>query len=282
LLAAILWGTTGTAQSFAPAGAAPLAVGAIRLIVGGTALLAVAMTRGVLFAPRAQPLAATMAAAGIAAYQVCFFASVAATGVAVGTVVAIGSAPIFAGILGLLGHGERPGAGWLLATALAVTGCVLLVTAGENITVHAQGVLLALGAGAAYAIYAAASKRLLEEHAPDAVMAVAFSLGAVLLSPVLLTVDLTWLADPRGILVELHLGLIATALAYALFARGLQTISVATAVTLSLVEPLTAAMLGLLVVGERLTASGVIGVGLLATGLLVLSAERVERSATHQ
>ncbi len=45
LAAGVLWGTTGTAQAFAPAGATPLAIGAIRLLVGGTALLILALVR---------------------------------------------------------------------------------------------------------------------------------------------------------------------------------------------------------------------------------------------
>ncbi|HFQ93738.1 MAG TPA: hypothetical protein ENK32_06995, partial [Anaerolineae bacterium] len=42
LAAAVLWGTTGTAQAFAPAGAHPLSVGAMRLLVGGVALFTLA------------------------------------------------------------------------------------------------------------------------------------------------------------------------------------------------------------------------------------------------
>lgn len=42
-LGAMLWGTTGTAQSFAPDGAHPIAIGAVRLAVGGAALLLIAI-----------------------------------------------------------------------------------------------------------------------------------------------------------------------------------------------------------------------------------------------
>src|SRR5262245_16654792 len=90
LAAAVLFGTTGTAQAFAPPGAEPLAVGTVRLLIGGGALLALALARGVLDAPTRWPRVPTVAAAGgVAAYQACFFAAVAATGVAVGTVVAL-------------------------------------------------------------------------------------------------------------------------------------------------------------------------------------------------
>ena len=281
LAAALLFGTTGTAQAFAPAGAEPLAVGTVRLLIGGGALLALAAARGLVGAPTRWPPVPTLAAAGgIAAYQACFFAGVAITGVAVGTVVALGSAPVFAGLLGLRFHGERPDRRWLLATALAVAGCGLLVMPAGGLQVAPLGVLLALGAGTSYAVYAAESKRLLSRFPPDAVMAVTFALGAVLLSPVLLVVNLHWLVEPRGILVALHLGLVATALAYALFARGLKEVPTATAVTLTLAEPLTATTLGLVVLGERLTPPALAGVGLLLAGLAILSV-RLDATPAH-
>jgi len=281
LAAAVLWGTTGTAQSFAPAGAQPAAIGAMRLAVGGIALLALAVLRGGLRrdggegAPRRQgswPVAATGFAGGsMAAYQVCFFAAVARTGVAVATMVAIGVAPILAGLLGFLVRGERPGTRWAMATALAVLGCSLLIAASGGLSVNALGILLALGAGAAYATYAVASKGLLQGRPPDAVMAVVFCLGALLLAPLLFLADLSWLAQPRGLAVALHLGLVATAAAYTLFARGLSAVPVASAVTLSLAEPLTAGALGVVVLGEQLTTSAVLGMGLIFGGLILLS-----------
>jgi DME family drug/metabolite transporter len=146
-----------------------------------------------------------------------------------------------------------------------------LVAAGGSLSVDGLGLVLALGAGAAYATYAVASKGLLDERPPDAVMAVVFCLGAVLLAPLLFVADLSWLAQPRGLAVALHLGLVATAAAYALFARGLMAIPVAAAVTLSLAEPLTAGTLGVVLLGEQLTTSAVLGIGLIFGGLVLLS-----------
>ena len=280
LAAGILWGTTGTAQAFAPAGATPLAIGAIRLLVGGTALLILALVRRQLH-PRGWPLWPTvMVLIGIALYQVCFFAAVARAGVAVGTIVAIGSAPMLAGVLGLVILGERPTLRWMIATLLAVGGCALLVVGGSSgsssgaasgVHVDAVGVLLALGAGASYALYTIASRQLLRVQPPDAVTAVAFFGGALILGPLLFFVDLSWLAQPSGLLVALHLGIVTTALAYILYIRALLTVPSATAVTLALMEPLTAATLGVVVLGERLTVPAIIGIALLLAGLLVLT-----------
>ncbi|MEW5987348.1 MAG: EamA family transporter, partial [Chloroflexota bacterium] len=132
------------------------------------------------------------------------------------------------------------------------------------------GVLLALGAGASYAVYTVASKELLDGRSPEAVVAVVFGLGALLLSPVLFMADLDWLVSGRGLAVALHLGILTVAVAYLLFARGLAQVRVATATTLTLAEPLTAATLGVVVLGERLGAAGWLGAGLLLGGLCVL------------
>ena len=272
LAAAVLWGTTGTAQALAPAGAHPLSIGAVRLAIGGFALLIVALMRGSFQRGRAWPVKATfLAAACMAGYQPLFFAGVARTGVAAGTMVTIGSSPVLAGGLAWLLLGEKPGRRWLAATVLAVIGCGLLAAESGEVSVDLSGILFSLGAGVCYASYALVSKGLLEKQTPDAVMAVVFTLGALFLAPVLLGADMRWLAQPGGLAAALHLGLVATAAAYALFGRGLQLTPVATAVSLSLAEPLTAALLGLLLLGERLTAPAWLGIGLLFAGLALLS-----------
>ena len=138
------------------------------------------------------------------------------------------------------------------------------------------GIVLALGAGLAYATYGVASKSLLAVQPPDIAMAVVFCSAALFLSPLLIRGDISWLAQPRGTAVILHLGLVATALAYALFARGLRAIPVASAVTLSLAEPLTAAVLGVALLGEALSGAALFGIGFLLSGLVLLSTGRSE------
>ncbi len=272
LAAAVLWGTTGTAQALAPADAAPVTVGSMRLALGGIALLAIAVLRGTLRAGRPWPIRTLIAAAVcIAGYQVCFFSGVAATGVAAGTLVGIGSAPVVAGALDWLVEGVRPGRRWAGATGLAILGCTLLAFSSSGAVFHAWGILLAVSAGACYAVFTLFSKKLLEGRPPDAVMAVVFCLGAAMLAPILMLVDLSWLGQPGGLAVALHLGLAATALAYVFFGRGLKSISASTAVTLTLAEPLTAGLLGVFVLGEQLAPVGWAGVILLASGLALIS-----------
>lgn len=273
-----MWGTTGTAQALAPQAAQPLAIGTLRLIAGGIFLLLFLGASRVRFSLQKRDLPAVLLASGcMAAYQVLFFAGVKMTGVAVGTIVGIGSSPVLAGLLGWLFRGERPGARWGAATLLAIAGCALLALGGEEIQADPLGMLLAVGAGGAYATFSLASKDLLERQPAELVMAVVFSLGALLLAPLLLTQDLRWLAQPAGLLVILHLGLFATALAYLLFGQGLKRIPLATAVTLSLAEPLTAGALGVLLLGEILSLQAGLGILLIFSGLGVLAGVRIPK-----
>jgi DME family drug/metabolite transporter len=206
----------------------------------------------------------------VAAYQVTFFAAVDTAGVALGTAVAIGSSPVFTGLIEWATGGGRPAGRWWLATAVGATGVAVL--AGPSQLVPA-GVALALAAGASYATYAVAAKRLLDSglSSPSA-MAVVFGVGGVLLLPVLPAVELAWLGTANGLVMLGWLAVATILLAYLLFGAGLRLVPAATAATLSLAEPLTAAVLGVLVLGERLSLPAVIGAGLVLTALLVVVA----------
>jgi DME family drug/metabolite transporter len=275
LIAACLWGTNGTAQALAPQGAQPLVIGALRIALGGLTLLLIAGLRGALRDRRRWAVLPTIIGSlSIAAYQVFFFAGVARTGVAIGTIVGIGSTPILAGPIGFLVRGERPTRRWAFATALGVIGCALLIIVGEEVHIDLLGIFLAICAGGSYAVFATVSKGLLEEHPPEAVMAITFCLGALFISPLLFTADLHWLVQPSGILVIIHLGVITAAIGYTLFAQGLSLVPVATAATLTLAEPLTAGLLGVFFLHETLTLPAFVGILLIFAGLVILTTEK--------
>ena len=87
----------------------------------------------------------------------------------------------------------------------------------------------------------------------------------------LLVVDLGWLADPRGVIVVVELGVVATAIAYILYTAALVWLPVSHGATLSLAEPLTASLLGTLLLGESLAPIQLVGATLVAAGLLALA-----------
>ena len=271
--AAVLFGTTGTSASFAPPGATSVSIGAARLVVGGAGLLAalpwLGGTRRGAFSLWRSPWG-LVAGVMTAAYQLGFFAGVSMAGVALATLVTIGSGPILVGLLSWALLGERPTRTWWGSTLVCLVGLVLLTVDGSGAPgVNAGGLLFSLGAAFSYALYTVAAKRLMHRGAtPAEAMASCFGLGAILLAPVLLLSGPAWIASPAGLAVALWLGLGTTTVAYVLFGRGLHALTAGPAATLVLAEPLVATLLGVLVLGERLGAAGWAGAGLVAVGLL--------------
>lgn len=279
IAAATLWGTTGTTQALAPLGSSPLVIGTMRILVGGITLIFIALYKGSLRQAGPWPLLPTvLSILSTALYQVAFFGGTHLTGVAVGTVVGIGASPIFAGLLGAVFLRERVTGRWWLATALAIVGCALLLAGGEVVTIDPLGILLALGAGLSYAVFTLASKHLLAYHSPDAVMAVTFGFAALCLVPLLPTAETSWIGTLSGLVVVLYLGVIVTGLSYTLFGRGLKQVMASTAATLTLAEPLTAALLGILLLQEAVPPIGILGIGLIFLGLAVLTVKKTGRA----
>lgn len=273
-LATVLWGTTGTAQQLAPEGASPLTIGALRLLVAAIALLALALFTGHLrnLAGLRRP-ATLIAALGVAAYQPFFFLAVDTTGVVVGTIVAIGCAPIIGGILAWIYDRAAPSRTWIVATTVAIFGVTLLIAAGNEIGTSTRGIVFAIAAGAAYATYVIAARQLARQGDTIGSTTIIFAIAAVLLLPLLATDELGWVATPAGALTAIHLGILATAVAYLLFAKGLETTRSTTATTLTLGEPVTAALLGVIALGERPPPLGWAGFALVLVALAAVAAE---------
>lgn len=271
IMGAMLWGTTGTAQSFAPDGVHPFAIGSVRLTFGGILLVLIAFLQKKLTFrnwPVKETLLATLS---MACYQPLFFMGVSLTGIAIGTIITLSSAPIITGFLEWVIGKKQPSIIWWLATSLSIAGCLLLFANEGQGPIDPVGILLALGAGASFSVYTLTSKKILDKQPSVATAAVIFTLSALLLSPMLFIFDTSWIITTNGLAVSLHLGLFATALAYFLFNKGLLSVPSSTAVSLSLAEPLVAALLGVFLVGENLSLLNWFGVGLLLCGIASLT-----------
>lgn len=271
LLAAILWGMTGTAQTFLDKGVSPIAVATIRSAIGGGLLLVVVvLLRKISFRTWSWKWT-ILAAASIALFQGLFFTSIRLTGVAIGTVVTIGSAPMFSGVLEWLFWKTCPSKIWGIATIMTITGCILLFINSGDRAIHLGGVGLAVCAGLSFAVYTNMSKQLMAQQEALPAVAMTFSICAVLLLPFSISSGFSWLAEMQNLWTMIFMGVMCTSIAYLLFLSGLQKISSSSAVTLSLAEPLTAAMLGVLLVGEHLSSTSWVGVAMLLGGIVVLT-----------
>jgi drug/metabolite transporter, DME family len=276
-LAAVSWGTTGsvTAVLVSRTGAGALLIGSVRMAVAAALLLAgawwVAGSLRVDPADRRRCLAMGMS---MAAFQATYFSAVTLLGIAVAALIAICCAPLLIAGLAAAILGERitgPVAG---ALALGVAGTALLIVGPRTVAdVSARfvaGVLLALGASLAYALYVVLAKATLARTAPLPLAAASFTVAAIVLAPVLAGAD-----APRQIALGwpwlLYLGAVTTAGAYAIYTIGLRHVPASAAGVAALMEPLTATLLGVFLFGERLGAPGVAGAVLLfaALGLLL-------------
>lgn len=316
LIAAILFGTTGTAQALGPVGASSLSVGSARIVIGGAALALVAwllslrsrrMLRNLepghpitdmltlhipnLSEPEPQRSTAASArwhvwptvaigAAAIIAYQPAFFLGMSINGVAIGAVVAIGSGPIFTGLFEWFLSRRFPGHAWLVPTVVAVLGIALLSGVGESGDTNFVGILLSLGAGACYAFYALSAKKLLVDGwTPMGSVAVIFGWSALGALPILLLSGAGWLASTDGLVMGLWLGIVTITVACLFLAYGLKALSASTVATLGLAEPTTATLLGVFVLQETLNGRAIVGLILVVFGLVLIGTLRARRAS---
>jgi DME family drug/metabolite transporter len=138
-------------------------------------------------------------------------------------------------------------------------------------TINVLGVLAAMGAGGAYAIYTVLGARLATSEMPATdVLAASFALGGIALIPFGFS-TVSALSSTNGLLLVLWLGVIATTFAYVMFGMGIAALDAGTVATLNLAEPVIAAILGVVIVGESLSTLSIAGSTLIALSLFLLA-----------
>ncbi|MCF7493900.1 EamA family transporter [Vibrio sp. L5-1] len=280
LFASILWGTTGTAASFAP-DLSPLAIGAFSMGVGGLMQAGLAYRKILLALDKLlqnKKLLAVSALA-LAVYPLAFYSSMKLSGVAIGTVVSIATAPFFSALLEcLISKNNNINKRWLTSFAIGVVGIGLLVFSESSSTnesgddLKLLGIALGLLAGLCYAIYSWATKALIDKGIKSqAAMGSIFGLGAMLLLPTLWFTGENLFSSQINVLVISYLTLIPQCLGYIAFSFGLRHVTASSANLLTLFEPVVAAVLAVCVVGELIPFTGWLGMFLIVLCLLIQS-----------
>lgn len=278
-LAAVSWGTTGTATTFLvrDAAATPLVIGVARLALAALVLGLLARLRGPLTVARAEIVPCVAMGACMAVFQAGYFSAVVLVGIALTALIAICSAPLAIAVLARVVLGERLSSRGVLSLAVGVAGTALLIVGPRGMADVAPrfigGVALALAAGFAYALYVVIAKASLARTAPLPLAAITFLAGTLWLAPVLFFADQPARQIVAGWPLLLYLGVVTTGLAYAAYTTGLRTVPAAAAGIVSLLEPLTATALGVILFGERLGPLGVVGAALLLGALVLLTTE---------
>lgn len=284
--ASVLWGTTGTAATFAPS-VSPLAVGAVAMGIGGLlqALYATNAMTGQWPGLLDRWRLVALGAAAVAVYPLAFYSSMRLSGVAVGTVVSIGSAPVAAALIERFADGKHLTRRWMAGALLGVSGAALLSFAGHapagspgGSWTSLAGIALGLLAGATYALYSWAAHRLIGGGLSSrAAMGAVFGLGGLLLMPVLAVTGRPLVESWVNFSVGAYMALVPMFAGYVLFGWGLARIRASTATGISLLETVVAAGLAVLVVGERLPPHGWLGAAVVLFSLFVMAPGRSAR-----
>ena len=197
--------------------------------------------------------------------------------VALTALIAICSAPLAIAVLARVALGERLTRRAAWALAIGVTGTALFIAGPRGLADlalrFAAGVALALAASVAYAVYVVIAKASVARSAPLPLAAATFLAGALWLAPALLWAEPSARQMLAGWPLLLYLGVVTTGLAYAAYTTGLTSVSAAAAGIVSLLEPLTATLLGVLLFEERLGAIGIAGAVLLLAAVAMLVRE---------
>ncbi|MFG2644895.1 DMT family transporter [Streptomyces sp. NPDC048370] len=298
IVAGIAWGTAGAAASliFRVSDMGPLAlsfwrcVGGLVLLLGALALRSRTRSRTrsssrsrrpavVVAEPRRRRLIRIFGTGiGLTLFQSAYFAAVEATGLAVGTVVTLGAGPVLIALGARITMGERLGRGGAAAVAGALAGLGVLVLGGEGGEVRPLGVALAVLSAAGYAAITLLTRWLGRDGGGSDALSTttwAFAIGAVGLLP------MAAVEAPGGLLPQtgqpwevlgllVYVAAVPTALAYALYFAGAAVVKAATVSVIMLLEPVSAAVIAVAVLGEELAAATVVGTFLLlvaVTGL---------------
>lgn len=285
LFSAVVWGTTGTAATFAPEVSAA-AIGAAAMGVGGIAQALVA-ARGIARSRTAlwdQRRLLVIGALSVAIYPLAFYGAMRLAGVTVGTVITIGSAPLLSALIEYLLDRRNLTLRWSVGALVGLVGMVLICVA-ENLS-HGEvvggdsvplGVFLGLTGGLTYALYSwSARKMMLQGTRSSVAMGATFGLGGLLLMPVLIATGGPFLASWTNAAVGIYMAAVPMFLGYLSFGFGLARVQASMATVITLLEPVVAAVLAVLIVGERLPNLGWIGVAMVV-GCLVIIAMPISR-----
>lgn len=286
VIAGAAWGTAGAAASllFLASDLGPLALSFWRCAGGLALLLGVLAVRRPRPAPRpARPSAGSLIATGLlfTLFQAAYFAAVRDTGLAVGTVVTLGAGPVLIALGARYWTGERLGRAGAVAVCGALAGLAVLVLGSGGAEVRPAGVGWALLSAAGYAAMTLRARRLGQRGAGgDPLVTTAWSVGvgAVCLLPLAWAEGLLPHTAELGRVLWLlvYVATVPTALAYVLYFTGAAAVRAATVSVIMLIEPVSAAAIAVLVLGERLTAAVALGTVLLlaAVGALIVAEAR--------
>jgi len=272
LAAAVIWGSIGVAGRIAfRAGVSPLETAFFRAAIAFLTIAAAvaASNRSLLRVRRGDlRLFAAFGVVSIAAFFFVYLYAISRTSVATAAIL-LYTAPVWVIVLSRILFHESLSPGKVLAVVLAVTGCVLVVRGYDprSLRLNLPGVFAGLASGFTYGMYSIFGKTALRRYSPLTTLVYALGVGALVLGGAAWAAGAISAAHPAaGWGAVVYLSLVTTLLAQWLYLSGLGQVEAGRASLVATFEPVVAAILGYVALGERLEGWQILG------GFLVLSA----------
>ena len=175
----------------------------------------------------------------------------------------------------------------MIGVLLGLAGVTVLVV-GDSLNTDQSllAIFACLGAALSYAIAAMIGRQFAAlKMAPSAIAMGQVSASSALLIPLVLLFDKPWqLTMPSfgTVYALLALGILSTALAYVLFFKLIASAGATNAVLVTLLVPVSAIALGILFLNEALKTQHLLGMALIALGLLAIDGRLLQRFSVRR
>ena len=275
LAAAALWGIIGVwNRNLMAAGLSPTGIVVVRNFGGMLLLLAVfAVKDRSVFRMRREHVKYFFGTGiiSVVLFTSCYFSCQKICSLAVASIL-LYTAPSFVVILSAMLWKEPVTKKKLLALALTLVGCACVCGVFDGgLTVTFTGILLGLGAGFFYALYSVFGRYALAHYSSMTVTVWTFIFAGpaslVMLRPAEMRAVFT---APSAWLLAAGLVVFSTVAPYILYTRGLARVESGKASIMASLEPVVAALAGILAFGEPVNAATVIGIICVLAGVAIL------------
>jgi DME family drug/metabolite transporter len=286
--AASIWGTLGFfAKILYAEGVSFEALVAVRALVGWVAmLLFVLLARGVgsLWVARRDFLfLVPLGLIGIGAFYLLYFFTVRESTVGTAAIL-LYSSPAFVSLLAWIFLREALGVLRVLALTLTFGGIFLVVGGYDPAALEVGPLVLATGllSGLTYGLYSIFGKPVAGRLDPAVILSYALGFGVLLLVLFALPTFYTLVGLSSGSYALLFmLAVVHTSLAFGLYTVGLKRLDAGQAAIVATVEPVVAGAIGVVLLGETLTAPKVLGALLVLAGA-ALAQVRLEKASRRE
>ena len=182
--------------------------------------------------------------------------------------------PVFVTLASALLFGEKLTARKLLCVAVCVAGMLLVTGVAEGDAPtgsEIRGIVMGLAAAVLYSTVVLMNKKMPGMDAYEKTIVQLIGAAVIMVPYILVTEDVTALSlDGRGALMLFIVAAVHTGIAYALYFGCMDDLKAQTVAIFSYVDPIVAVLLSAFVLGEPLSALGVLGV-VLVLGAAVVS-----------